>query len=116
MHAKLRVIGTNEPFEEVQNLRSWLGNEREFRGRVDLDAAAVRPGEMGALVDVLTVAVASGGAVTVLANSVSLWLQQRHSALKVEVVNPDGACTTITAEGHVADEMAKMFRATEQTD
>jgi hypothetical protein len=109
MHAKLRVLGSDEPSEEVQSLCAWLTKEREFRGRVDLDAVPVRPGEMGALADVLTVAVASGGALTVLANSVSVWLQQRHSALSVEVTSPDGAHTTITAEGRVADAMAKIF-------
>lgn len=115
MHAKLRVLDSDEPYEEVQSLRAWLADEREFRGRVELDAVPVQPGEMGALTDVLTVALASGGAVTVLANSVSVWLQQRHSALRVEVRNPDGAHTTITAEGHVADEMAKMFGTQQPT-
>lgn len=39
---------------------------------------------MGAVSDVLAVAVASGGAITVLASSVKAWLMQRRSAYRIQ--------------------------------
>ena len=52
-------------------LRDWLAAEEALRGRVELLARTPQPGQMGAALDVLAVALGSGGAGAVLARSVS---------------------------------------------
>ncbi|MGW1677484.1 effector-associated constant component EACC1 [Saccharopolyspora sp. NPDC002376] len=70
---------------ELLSLYQWLILENELRGQVSLDQPAPEPGQMGALADALVVSLGAGGAVTVLARSLWVWLQQRHSDLTVEI-------------------------------
>ncbi|MEV6340283.1 hypothetical protein AB0M12_36845 [Nocardia vinacea] len=114
MQARLEVLGGRDPHEEFMSLRDWLGREPQFRGGVRAAERVVKPGEMGTLEDVLIVALGSGGAATVLARSVSVWLQQRRSGLSVRVTGPNGHCVEIAAEGPAADQVAKLFGESEQ--
>jgi hypothetical protein len=107
MEARLSLAGTDNAQDELVALRQWLTDEPEFRGRVRAGQARPQPGQMGGAVDVLTVALGSGGALAILANSVSVWLRQRRSALKVKIVNPDGSSQEITASGPAADTIAE---------
>ena len=45
---------------------------------------------MGAVSDALIVAVGSGGVLTALASSLSVWLRHRHSDVEIEVTGDDG--------------------------
>ena len=107
MRARLKVAGGTDPHAELLSLRDWLNREPDFRGRVDVEEPVVRPGEMGGLAEVLTVALAGGGTLSVLAGSVSVWLEQRRSDITIEVVAPDGGSTKISARGRAADTVAK---------
>jgi hypothetical protein len=94
---RLRVVAGNDQHEELASLRDWLVHEDELRGRVRQADAAVGSGEMGALSDVLVVALSGGSAVTVLARSVPTWLKQRRADVTIEIVGPDGQETKVTA-------------------
>jgi hypothetical protein len=107
VEARLEIDGAAEVQDELSSLRRWLGDEAEFRGRVRVERAAVGPGEMGGLIDALSVSLASGGALTVLAGSVSVWLRQKRSTLTVRIVNADGSSQEISARGPAADTLAK---------
>jgi hypothetical protein len=67
---------------------------------------------MGSVVDTLAVAVGSGGALTVLANSLSTWLRQpRRSTVRVSVVRPDGTKIEIVVENvRSAEEIEALLR------
>jgi hypothetical protein len=106
MDVRLEISGASDTQDELGSLRAWLGDEPEFRGRVRAVEASLLPGQMGGLIDALTIALAGGGALTVLAGSVSVWLQQRRSQLTVKIVNPDGSAQEITASGRAADTLA----------
>jgi hypothetical protein len=106
MEARLLIIGSDDTHDELGSLRQWLGDEPEFRGRVRMQEAPVQYGQMGGLVEALSVGLASGGALTVLARSVSVWLRERRSKLSVKIVNPDGSSQEITASGPAADTLA----------
>lgn len=106
MEARLLVIGSDDVQGELASLRRWLGDEPEFRGRVRFEEAPVRAGQMGGLAEALSVGIASGGALTVLAKSVSVWLRERRSTLTVKIVNPDGSSQEITASGPAAESLA----------
>lgn len=72
------------------SLRDWLAAEELLRGRVYFPAQSLRPGEMGAALDVLAVALGSGGAGAVLARSLSTWLVQRRADVIVRLSRKDG--------------------------
>lgn len=76
--------------EHLRGLRDWLAHEEALRGRLELHGDAPRPGHMGAALDVLVVALGSGGAGAVLARSLATWLIQRRVDIKVTVKSPDG--------------------------
>lgn len=111
MSVQLRIIGSDDPHRESQSLRDWIGRESLLRGRVRAEHQPIQPGEMGALEQVLIVTLGSGGAVTMLARSVTMWLQQRRSELRVEVTAPDGSRAVINASGPAADHVATLFAA-----
>ncbi|MEV0056170.1 hypothetical protein AB0H34_37500 [Saccharopolyspora shandongensis] len=95
---RIRVLSDRDSQEELFSLRDWLSREDELRGRVSVDQPPVPPGQMGAAIDILTVAVGTGGAVTVLARSVSVWLRHRSSDVKIEITGEDGRRVTVAAD------------------
>jgi Effector Associated Constant Component 1 len=106
MDARLVITGGDDTHEDLSSLRQWLADEPEFRGRVRIVEAPIREGQMGGLAEALSVGLASGGALTVLASSVSVWLRERRSKLTVKIVKPDGSSQEITASGPAADVLA----------
>lgn len=83
---------------ELASLRGWLGREAAFRGRVQVERQPIESGHMGGIADALTLALGAGGTVTVLANSVSVWLKQRRSDVSIEVSSSNGKKVTVTAK------------------
>lgn len=80
-----------EDGDVLRSLLDWLRHEDTLRSRVRTAQTPVRPGEMGAgVLNVLTVALGSGGAGAVLATSVSTWLSQRHADVTLTVTAEDG--------------------------
>lgn len=82
---RLRVSGEDAE-HQLRELRDWLDREDELRGEVRLRNRPIEPGQMGGLLDVIEVAVGSGGAVAVLAKSLSVWLTQNRADVKVTVM------------------------------
>jgi hypothetical protein len=76
--------------EDLRQLARFLSQEPELRGMVDLIDAPAEEGQMGSIIDLLQVTVASGGAVAVLASSITAWLQSRGSDIKVSVSGSEG--------------------------
>lgn len=76
--------------EVLRSLLDWLRHEDTLRGGVRPVQAPVQPGQMGGVLDTLTVALGSGGAGAVLATSVSTWLRQRHTDITLTLVAEDG--------------------------
>ncbi|MFD8421711.1 hypothetical protein [Streptomyces sp. NPDC059466] len=81
----LQITVADDP-DTLQSLYDWLQLEDELRGRLHLaPSSAGTGGEMGGLLDVITIAMGSGGAGAVLSGSLSTWLANRHSDVKVTV-------------------------------
>ena len=76
---------------ELRSLHDWLLQERPRPGHVGVVAAAPEAEAMGAATDALQVALASGGALSILAGSVSTWLSTRRQSVAVEITRPDGS-------------------------
>lgn len=60
MEAQIRVVGGTP--EELSELGSWLAGEKELRGQVRAVSSQISETELGAIPDLLTVALGAGGA------------------------------------------------------
>jgi hypothetical protein len=91
MKIDVRILCAADPEAEVRSLHDWLRSEHDLhQSRVELTSPRIRDGEMGAGLEVVTVALGSGGAITVLANSLSVWLRNRGTDLTFEISGPTG--------------------------
>jgi hypothetical protein len=91
------LTGDSTGDSELRALHDWLLMERPRPGRISFVDAPLREGEMGAAADALQVALASGGALTVLAGSVSTWLATRRQTVTVEITREDGRTLRLDA-------------------
>lgn len=90
MHVEIMVDGAARE-TELRSLHDWLLQEPGLRSsKVSQAVPTPSPGEMGALNDVLIVALGSGGAGTVLAGALSAWLQTRVTAFSLRIRTPAG--------------------------
>ncbi|RGP46623.1 effector-associated constant component EACC1 [Rhodococcus qingshengii] len=92
--ASIQISGNSG---DLVQLLDWIRRDEVLRGRVQLQASRPADGQMGGLSDVLMVTLGGGGAVTILAKSLSTWFTTRHSDLTLKVTLPNG--TEISVDG-----------------
>ncbi|WP_433192988.1 effector-associated constant component EACC1 [Nocardia sp. CA-107356] len=110
----LSIAGADTGWHMGELVR-WLRAEPELRGKVTAADAVPNPGDMGSLVELATIAVGSGGVLSVLATSLKTWLAQpRHSDIHIEVRNVRGQSVIVDAE-RVAD-VAALLKVVFDTD
>jgi len=86
MDVQLHLSGDDVGLADLKNLEDWLLDEPALAGYpVTRPVAAPEPGQMGAVSDVLVVALGSGGAGAALASSLSVWLRSRVSQVTVRI-------------------------------
>ncbi|WP_275461663.1 effector-associated constant component EACC1 [Streptomyces noursei] len=85
--------------DQLPSLMDWLRHEDGLRGRVRAVRSPPAPGEMGGALDVLAVAVGSGGVGAVLANCLAAWIAQRRSDLRITLSTRDGRTLEVDAKG-----------------
>lgn len=76
--------------EHLRSLAEWLSHEDALRGRVRPVREPLQPGEMGGVIELLTVALGSGGAGAMLVRSICAWLGQRRTQVSVSLKDADG--------------------------
>jgi membrane-associated two-gene conflict system component 1 (EACC1) len=106
------VVDGADAVAGLASLIEWLRCEPELRGRIRIVRRSPEPGDMGALVEVLAVAVGGGGILTVLANSLSVWLRQpRRLTVRISLTKPDGTEVEVTGENlRTAEEIEDLLR------
>ncbi len=104
MDAQIRV--TDGTGEELAALGEWLGCEDELRGRVSTVRSPISGTELGSITELLTVALGSGGAGTVLASPLKTWLMTRRTTAKITV---ESAGRSVTLDIQTADEVAPLL-------
>ncbi|MFI9815833.1 effector-associated constant component EACC1 [Saccharothrix variisporea] len=82
MDVELRVDGGAD---EVRDLHRALAADPDLRGRVRLRHRPPEPGALGPVAEAVEVALAPGGALTVVAGAVLVWLRRRRGTVKVRV-------------------------------
>lgn len=92
MEAELRV-SAGDPVAELIALTTWLRSQRDLQGRVHPRVRPPGPHELGGAVELLTVALGSGGAGLALARALTAWLINRHSDVSITVTTETGSVT-----------------------
>ncbi|WP_327149742.1 effector-associated constant component EACC1 [Nocardia sp. NBC_01329] len=88
------LIHTDGGPDTAAQLLDWLYDDDSLRGRARFQGTPGREGEMGAVSEVVTIALGSGatvGIVTALARSLTTWLTHRRSDVTVTVTRADGS-------------------------
>ena len=86
----MRVTMTVRP-EGAHELRAWLRDVPELRGRVLRDTTAeAPPGAMGPAADAVIALLEPGGVAAVFAGALVAWVQTRRQDCTVTVTRPDG--------------------------
>ncbi len=115
--AELRVaiegLGEQETEPHVIALRDWLVSEDDLRGRVWLQRQPPLPDHMGSTMELLTVALGSGGILAVLIQSVCTWLTSRGTDIKVTISAEDGRRIEVDVQ-RAADPQALLREVAEQ--
>lgn len=112
MEVRISCVG-NDPTDSIESLSDWLRGERELAGRLHLAGPVPGQNELGALADVLIVAVGSGGTLSVLATSLRAWLAQPHKPdFRIRVQGAGGQTVEIDAKRADADSVITLLRET----
>ncbi|WP_308169806.1 effector-associated constant component EACC1 [Acrocarpospora catenulata] len=90
MEARIGVSGDDE-VAELADLQEWLRGERALIGRVRSVSRPPAENELGGALDVLVVALGTGGAGVALARSLTAWLQTRRVNVAITVTSPSGS-------------------------
>lgn len=91
------MVNGDDTRASLESLFDWLRHEDVLRGHLQLRPSAVTSDAMGALDDALTVALGGGGAAAVLARSLTEWVKQRTSDVRLTLTRPNGE--TLSLDG-----------------
>jgi len=108
MDTQIRVSGGDQ-VAEIASLWDWLRGERDLAGRVRGLQRPPGEEELGGAVDVLAVALGSGGAGAMLARSLTAWLQSRRSDVAITVTTSNGT-VKVDARNLDSDEVLPMLQ------
>ncbi|MDI6104377.1 hypothetical protein QLQ12_37880 [Actinoplanes sp. NEAU-A12] len=75
--------------DDLYSLFDWLQRTDELRGHVKTQSRRPESHEMGGAVEVLSVALGSGGAGAVLISVLTTWLQARRARICIEVTHAE---------------------------
>jgi hypothetical protein len=108
MDVEVRIAGDGG-IDALASLEDWLLADPELAScEVSRPAASPSPGEMGALTDILVVALGSGGVGVALANSLSVWLGTRVDKVTLRIGTQKG---DIELTGHRAEDITTLIQA-----
>ncbi|MEV5653722.1 hypothetical protein [Streptomyces sp. NPDC052291] len=114
IEAQITVTDSAERMH-LESLDSWLRMDSSFRGRTKLSGTPSE-NDLGTAVELLTVAIGSGGVISVLAASLSSWFQQpKRTDITLKVTRPNGKSVEIHARRATLDEITKLLHETLET-
>ncbi|MEW2088355.1 hypothetical protein AB0932_01430 [Streptomyces sp. NPDC006682] len=108
VEAQISVTEVDE-LKQLESLDSWLRLDSNFRGRTRLSGTPSE-GDLGTAVELLAVAIGSGGVISVLATSLSTWLQQpKKTDITLKVTGPNGTTVEIDAKRATPQEVTELL-------
>ncbi|GAA1264343.1 hypothetical protein Psi02_76060 [Planotetraspora silvatica] len=109
---EVRIRSTDGDSGDLMALREWLDAEDDLRGRVRTAHAPIGDTDLGALPELLTIAVGAGGMGSVLASSLKTWLLARRTSAKLTVeANGRSINLDITTTDDVIPLLAQIINA-----
>jgi hypothetical protein len=115
VEAQISVTELDER-KQLESLDSWLRLDSAFRGQTRLFGTPSE-GDLGTAVELLAVAIGSGGVISVLATSLSTWLQQPKKAdITLKVTGPNGTTVEIDAKRATPQEVTELLNKTLGTE
>ncbi|MEU5432457.1 hypothetical protein AB0G73_03655 [Streptomyces sp. NPDC020719] len=120
MEVKIGAVDDGGVLELVA-LFQWLRSERQLAGRVHAEYRPAGPEELSSgVLDVVGIAVGSGGVAVALAQSLTAWLKSRRPAVEFTITLPDGtthrlnvadgAAAQLSAAAPIIEEMLRQTR------
>jgi hypothetical protein len=94
---RVQIWGDSAP-DELRSLASWLRAEDDLRRQARLVTAPPQPGEMGAALDHLAIALGPGGLAAAFAAVLIAWIRSRSAAFSIELTRPDGTTVRLEAK------------------
>lgn len=91
-------ISMAESSDELRDLANWLRTEEDLRGHVKLVTLPIQPGQMGGVVDALSISLSGGGAVVVLVQAFFAWLGKRRNQIPMRLSVRDRVGRDITLD------------------
>ncbi|MFY1691869.1 effector-associated constant component EACC1 [Plantactinospora sp. WMMB782] len=79
------LVTVDGGLEEVLSLQRWLSEQDDFAGRARLLRSDPGPGQMGTVLDTITIAAGGGGALTALLGTMSVWMRHRGAKITATV-------------------------------
>lgn len=107
MQVEIRVTADGDPMGELISLTTWLRSQRPLQGRVEAVRRPPGPEELGGAIELLSIAVGSGGMGVVLARALTTWLTNRHSDVSITVTIGE---TTVKVEAKRVDEALPLLQ------
>jgi hypothetical protein len=107
VEAEIRVSqgDAGDAVAEIVSLGEWLRGERALAGAVRAVPRQPAETELGGGLELLAVALGSGGAGATLAKSLITWLQTRRSGVKITVTTRSGSVTLEASQVKEGDVM-----------
>ncbi|TDV40653.1 effector-associated constant component EACC1 [Actinophytocola oryzae] len=106
----IRLDPAEEADEDIRRLARWLRDEDELKGRVSLGNAPLQQGEMGGVVDLVLVTLATGTG-PVFVRSLFDWLARRRSDAKVSLTVESAEGNKINLECGSRADAEKLLKA-----
>ena len=94
---EIRVVGQGGQ-ADLAALNQWLASQRGLTGRVRLRQNTPGEQELGRAFELLTVALGSGGTMSVLAGALSAWLSSGRSPSTIRISLPGGGEVEVPAD------------------
>ncbi|GAA3677540.1 hypothetical protein GCM10022224_047070 [Nonomuraea antimicrobica] len=107
MHVEIRVATADDLTGELVSLTKWLQGQRPLQGRVRPVRRPPGPEELGGPVELLSIAVGSGGMGLVLARALTTWLTNRHSDVSITITTAEN---TVTVEAKRVDDALPLLQ------
>jgi Effector Associated Constant Component 1 len=106
---ELRISGSGS-IDDLRSLQSSINAEHDLRSSATIQRPAFESGSLGAVVEILTVILAPGGAAAILASVLITWIKQRRSLVSVRVKREDGSEIELKADRIKAADAAQLRR------
>jgi hypothetical protein len=94
---EVQVEGS-QSIDDLLELRRFLNDERELRGAAKVEQRPPSEGSLGAISEIVSIALSPGGAAAILAPTLIAWIKQRRSKISLRIKREDGTEIALEAD------------------